>query len=575
MSNEDGTIWIVFNGEIYNYQDIRKNLQKKHKFKSQTDTETIIHLYEEKGIDCLNDLDGMFAFALWDEKIGKILLARDKIGKKPLYYSVQGGRLIFASEIKSILKHPQIKAEMDREAFYHYLTFLVTPAPMTLFKDIKKIPAGHYLICYKSGDIGLFQYWDAVFSRGEEIFPEKYYIEKTKMLLEKSVAKRMMSDVPCGVFLSGGIDSSTNVALMSQLTSQPVETFSVRFDGQPGYDESGYARQIAKQFKTNHHEITIGENDLIDFIPKLVYCQDEPLADWVCFPLYFAAKLAKDNGVPVIQIGEGSDEIFFGYDGYLDYFKLYQKIWQPYLKVPQIIRKGVYYLLLSARFIEKKWGREDAIRRAAFNEPFFWSGVSFWETQKKRVLSGLARKNFQNLNSAEIVSGYLEKIKKQKPNSDFLEEMTYLEFKLRLPELILMRLDKMMMANSIEGRAPFLDCGLVEFAFGIPTEYKIKNNQTKYILKKAMEGIIPNDIIYRKKQGFSAPVKEWFSGKLGKVIEEGILDSKIINEDLFDYRRVKKLLEYQKRGKGNYTLPVWTIFNLCKWYDYWIAKENI
>jgi asparagine synthase (glutamine-hydrolysing) len=345
MCNEDSSVWITYNGEIYNHQKLRKELEAKgHSYKSHTDTETILHLYEEKGRDCVLNLEGMFAFAIWDSKKKRMLFARDRIGKKPLYYVIHDGQLIFASEIKAILKHPQIKADIDTTALYHYLTLYVTPAPMTLFKGINKLPPGYIMVCDKDGNIKQEQYWDAIVPEQKEEYPEEYYIENIRNLLSESIEKRMMSDVPFGVFLSGGIDSSTNVALMARLMNRPVDTFSVGFKDRPDYNEFDYARQVAAEFKTNHHEVIIDYHDLMDYIPNLVYHQDEPLADWVCVPLYYVSKLARDNGTIVIQIGEGSDEIFFGYDGYMTYLNIYNNYWKPYMKMPGALRRAVYSL---------------------------------------------------------------------------------------------------------------------------------------------------------------------------------------------------------------------------------------
>ncbi|MFC2040819.1 asparagine synthase (glutamine-hydrolyzing) [Chloroflexota bacterium] len=571
MCNEDGTVWIVHNGEIYNHQQLRKGLEAKgHVYKSHTDTETIIHLYEEKGIDCIHDLDGMFAFAVWDSRRKQIMLARDRVGKKPLYYTTQNGQLIFASEIKAILKHPQVKRNIDTTALYHYLTLFVTPSPMTLFQGINKLPPGHLMVCSEDGRIFQQQYWDAIVQAREEEYPEEYYIEEIRRLLSESIEKRMMSDVPFGVFLSGGIDSSTNVALMARLMNRPVDTFSVGFKDQPAYNELDYARQVANQFKTNHHEVIIDHRDLMDYIPSLVYHQDEPIADWVCVPLYFISKLARDNGTIVIQIGEGSDEIFFGYDGYVTYLDIYHKYWKPYVRTPRALRKAIYTLASPlTTLINKGPGIKEILRCAAFDEELFWGGaIAFKETQKKQLLNNST--DWQGLNSFDIIKQHLARMDTQKPDADFMERMIYLELKHRLPELLLMRVDKVSMSTSVEGRAPYLSPQLVEFAMSIPSKLRLKNGQTKYVLKKAVEGIIPDNIIYRRKQGFAAPVKEWLAGELGKYISDSILNSRIRERRFFDYQYLGDMLKRQQSGKGDYSTHLWIIFNLSKWYDYWI-----
>jgi len=577
MSNENGTVWIVFNGEIYNHEKLRPWLEARgHVYRSRTDTETILHLYEEKGLDCVHDIEGMFAFAIWDSRKRQLFLARDRIGKKPLYYSCQNGAFIFASEIKAILEYPGLVRDIDTTALYHYLTFFVTPSPYTLFKGINKLPPGFYMVCDQRGNISYERYWDAIVPAPREKQPEEYYTGGIRNLLTESIKKRMMSDVPFGVFLSGGIDSSTNVALMSRLMDRPVETFSVGFKDQPAFDEFKYARQIAQEFKTNHHEIIIDDKDLMDYVPKLIFNQDEPVADWVCVPLYFVSKLARDNGVIVIQIGEGSDEIFFGYEGYKYTLDLYHKYWKPYMMVPGFVRKAVNSVSTSfphAPVIRSIAVRE-ILRRAARDKELFWGGaIAFTETQKEALIDTTA--GWENMDSASIVKELLSRIYAEKPGADFLERMVYLELKHRLPELLLMRVDKITMSTSVEGRAPYLDHKLVEFAMGIPSALKIKNGQTKYILKKAVEGIIPDNIIYRKKQGFGAPVKEWFGGELGRYITDGILNSKIRERRFFNYEYLTDLLAKQRRGEAENSVPLWILFNLSKWYDYWIAGERI
>jgi asparagine synthase (glutamine-hydrolysing) len=575
MCNEDGSVWIVYNGEIYNHQKLRRELEAKgHRYKSRTDTETILHLYEEEGEDCVLNLEGMFAFAIWDNKKKRMLFARDRIGKKPLYYTIQNGQLTFASEIKAILEHPLIKRDIDTTALFHYLTLYVTPAPMTLFNGINKLPPGYIMVCDKDGNIKQEQYWDAIAPQQTEEYPEEYYIENIRSLLSESIEKRMMSDVPFGVFLSGGIDSSTNVALMSKLMNRPVDTFSVGFKDQPAYNEFDYARQVAAEFKTNHHEVIIDYRDLMDYIPNLVYHQDEPLADWVCVPLYYVSKLARDNGTIVIQIGEGSDEIFFGYDGYMTYLNIYNNYWKPYMKMPGALRRAVYSLASPlSPLVGKGPGLKELLRCAAFGEELFWGGaIAFSEVQKKQLMSNSI--DWKGLNSFDIVRQPLSKIDRQKPGADFVERMAYLELKHRLPELLLMRVDKVTMSTSVEGRAPYLDQKLVEFALGIPTKLKIKNGQTKYILKKAVEGIIPENIIYRKKQGFSMPVKEWFAGELSRYMTDSILNSRLREQHLFDYAFIQNMLKRQQYGRSDNSKRIWALFNLSRWYDWWVAGDK-
>jgi len=572
MSNEDGTIWIVFNGEIYNHQALRKNLEPNHRYRSQSDTETIIHLYEEKGRDVVNYLEGMFAFALWDSKKQELLLARDRLGKKPLYYTQLDGMFIFASEIKAILAHPRVKPELDNQALYHYLTFACTPSPYTLFAGINKMPQGHTLTVNASGETRMEEFWDAIFP--DNHLSESEIIEQIRIRLKDAVAKRMMSDVPFGVFLSGGVDSSTNVALMAQMMNQPVKTFSVGFKDQPQMNEFEHARKIARLFKTDHHEILIDQQDLMDYIPSLIYHQDEPIADWVCVPLYYVAKLARDNGVIVVQIGEGSDEIFFGYDGYKSMLKLYRKYWQPYMKVPGVLRKMIAAMASGILNLQGKYSLNDILHRAADNKEFFQGGAIAWQESSKKLLLTPEFRRANRYSSDDLISGILQKIDREKPDADYAGRMVYLELKLRLAELLLMRVDKITMSVSVEGRAPYLDQSLVELAMGVPGDLKIKNGMPKYLLKKAVEGLIPDEIIYRPKVGFGAPVREWMPQQLGSFIENSILNSKIRERKIFNYDFLKFTLKTDQAHQGHHTFPLWNIFNLSRWYDYWIAGGN-
>ena len=317
MANEDDTIWITYNGEVYNHRALRAELEAKgHVYRSATDTESIVHLYEEEGPRCVERLHGMFALAIWDSRRRELFLARDRLGIKPLYYAQPPGGFIFASEIKSLLAHPAIVADLDEEAFSHYLTFLCTPAPLTMFQGIRKLAPAQRMTVSADGRVQIESYWSPFNEApAEEIAEMSEHEMETRLLalLRESIAKRMMSDVPFGVFLSGGVDSSTNVALMAELMEDPVRTFSVAFRDQERYNELEYARAVAKRFGTDHHEVVIDVDDLTAFLSDLIHHQDEPLADWVCVPLYYVSKLARDNGTIVVQVGEGSDELFHGY----------------------------------------------------------------------------------------------------------------------------------------------------------------------------------------------------------------------------------------------------------------------
>lgn len=575
MANEDGQIWITYNGEIYNHNNLRPYLQQKgHVYRSHCDTETIIHHYEEKGIDCIQDFEGMFAFSIWDNRKKRMYLVRDRLGVKPLYYTFTGGQLIFASEIKSILEHPSVRRDINEEAFYHYLTFVTTPSPMTLFAGIEKLEPGHYIEVFPDGSHKKVRYWNALVQTNTNT-SEDFYIENIRSLLGEAVEKRMMSDVPFGVFLSGGVDSSTNVALMDRIMNRPVDTFTVGFRNEEKYNELEYARQIAKEFNTNHHEIMIDQKDLIDFLPSLIFHQDEPIADPVCVPLYYVSKLVKDSGTTVVQVGEGADEIFCGYTNYMMFLELYWDKWRHVEKIPKFLKVPGYHLGKAMLGLMGKGRFNDFLRRAAYDEEVFWGGaIGFYELEKQSLLSDEFNQRTKEWTSFNVVDHYFDEIKAYK-NPDQLEKMTYLELKLRLSELLLMRVDKITMATSVEARVPFLDHKLVEFALSIPTDIKIKDRFPKYILKKAVEGIIPDNIIYRKKMGFGAPIHEWLLGQLGDYMEDRIFNSELRERNLLNYDFIAMKLKEQKSGKANNSFQLWNLLNLTLWYDYWISGKKV
>jgi len=563
MSDSEGKIWIVYNGEVYNFPELRKGLEKKYDFRSRTDTEVLIYLYKEYGKDMVHKLRGMFAFAIWDETKRELWLVRDRMGIKPLYYAFVQGRFIFASEIKAILKHPSVNREVNEEGFYHFLSFLTTPPPHTLFQGIDKIPAGHMLTLNKNGNYRLEQYWD-IFDNVKPLYgkDEKFYTDRLLELLRESVRLRMISDVPIGVFLSGGIDSSTNTALFSEFAND-VKTFSIGFKGQEKYNEFDYARKVAQIFKTRHHEIIIDVADLINFTEKLVYYQDEPIADPVCVPVYFVSKLAKDNGVTVCQVGEGADELFCGYPIWGIMLKLNQLscYWRF---IPSPVRMlGLQMLKLVGKGESTYY---ELLRRAHNKESVFWGGAdAFNEEQKKSFLSPRLRNKFKNRSSYKVVEKYYGKFLAESPIQDYLNFMTYLDISFRLPELLLMRVDKMSMAVSLEARVPFLDHKIVEFAMSIPQSVKVRNGELKHIMKKTVEQVIPNEIIYRKKQGFGVPVKEWFFQELGNFTKEKLIEFSN-HRDFFDKSAIEKMLI---KARGD---ELWFLLNFIMWYEKWVEK---
>ena len=566
-------VWLVFNGEIYNHATLREDLERRgHIYASRTDSETILHLYEERGLDFVQDIEGDYAIALWDADRERLVLARDRAGVKPLYFYHQNGRFIFGSEIKAILQHPAVSPELNEEALYHYLTFVTTPAPQTLFRDIQKLPAGYMMVVNRAGEIQLEQYWDALPSQSAANLPEREHEQNILRLLRDSIKKRMMADVPFGVFLSGGVDSSANVALMSELMSQPVRTFTVGFEDCEELNELDSAQAISKRFGTDHHEVIIGREEMQRFLPELVFHQDEPIADPVCIPLYYVSKLARDTGTIVVQVGEGSDEIFAGYDWFRAYLQIEDRFWRHAERAPAAARRAAVAVAqpLVTKVLRKRMTTE-LLRRLGSNESLFWGGaIVFDETMKSRVLTKEMRTRYNGPLTYDVVRKYQDTIASARPDADAAARMTYLELKLRLPELLLMRVDKITMATSVEARVPFLDHHLIEYAMNLPRELKIKGQSGKHILKRALEPILPSDVLYQRKRGFGAPVREWFRGPEGDDLIQQLLNSSIRKRKFFDYDFIGRMADEHRRETKDWSANLWCLLNLSVWYDRWM-----
>jgi asparagine synthase (glutamine-hydrolysing) len=562
MHSPCGRYHLTFNGEIYNHAELRKELQglgHKEWQTSHSDTEVILRAYMQWGKDCVQRFRGMFAFGIWDSQERELWLVRDRI-----YYSVHHNRICFASEIKALLLDPDQVREVDHEAFYHYLSFLTTPAPQTLFAGIKKLPCGSWLTVKEEGAAAEYRYWDVwdhtqpLVNESEEAIAERILAE-----LETAVRYRKVSDVPVGVFLSGGIDSSTNAALFSRGEGGPVKTFSIGYKGE--YDsyknELHFARRMAQEIGSEHHELELTQQDLLDFVPRMVWLQDEPIADPVCVPVYYVSKLARDNGVIVCQLGEGADELFCGYP-----------FWGSAIRKAALNRLPVPRLFKSLGCkVAEALGKTDGykyiqLRRAVDGQPIFWSGAeAFFEHQKKRLLSPGLRRELDGLSSWDAALKPLyDRFRQKAWDTSDLHWMTYTDLNLRLPELLLMRVDKMSMGVSLEGRVPFLDHKFVELALSIPAALKTKNNTLKYMLKKAVRGVIPDELIDRKKQGFGVPVYEWFFDKLGEDVRREMNDF-CAKTDFFDKAQV---FSYIDGGSGP---QAWYLYNFALWYTRFIS----
>lgn len=525
MSDAEKTAMICFNGEIYNYKELRKELTGLGcVFITESDTEVILHVYKIWGIEGIRKLDGMFAIALYDLQKRRLYLIRDRIGVKPLYFSLQGGCISFASEIKALWVLPWITRRICDVAIYHYLTFMVTPAPYTAFEGIYKLPAGFYICIDEHKRVSFTEWYSpvqpSVIKGKRDTITENTCLEKIKVTLSQAVEKRMGSHVPFGAFLSGGIDSSLNVALMSQWAS-PVKTFSLAFHDDREH-ELAWAHRIVNRYQTDHRDIVLGEAEAFQFYKKVLYHLDEPLADPVCIPFFALSQFARQQGVSMVHVGEGADELFFGYQTYLRYKNIHDHLWQRKNIVPQWCRRLIAKTIST--FAPHHCTCNEVMYRWSHNKHLFWGGaIGFGQLYKRSVLQskhecqhdGVVAQIYPGMqqiyDSAAIVDYHLGVLNERDPEADFCQQMLYLELKQRLPELLLMRVDKMSMATGLEAREPFLDYALVELMYAVPASLKVKQGTTKYLLKKVASDLLPRETIHRKKVGFAAPTMTWFN----------------------------------------------------------------
>jgi len=560
MTNEDATIWIVYNGEIYNFLELRELLiGRGHIFKSHTDTEVIIHMYEEFGTSCIDHFRGMFAFALWDEKNKVLFAARDRLGKKPFYYYVYNNMLIFASEAKSILKSGKIDANVNRNVIDFYLTLGYVPAPQTMFERIYKLLPGHMLI-FSENEFLTKQYWDIDSIGCVEDKGEKFYIDQFLGLMDECVRMRLVSDVPLGVFLSGGIDSSTITGMMSQLSkTKPVKTFCVGYKDKQA-SELAYAKIMAKRFGTDHHEFLLEPTDFYEFIPKLVWHFDEPVVEAAAIPLYFISELAREH-VAVLLSGEGADELFAGYPIYR-----YMNMIDKYRKIPHYARKYFFDQIIKC-FISSRKKRSKYLdwTQLPLEQRYFGVSAELTDSFKGELYSH----DFRNfIDDKASVQDYLLPYYNKASNKDSLGKMLYVDTKVWLPDDLLIKADKMSMAASVELRVPFLDHKLVEFAATVPSKYKIKKWTSKYLLKKAVRNLLPKEIIYRRKKGFPVPINAWFKGDFSEKAQDTLLNGR--NRGYFDNEYVAQIIKKHKEGKEDYSKQLFSLIVLEMWHKVFI-----
>jgi asparagine synthase (glutamine-hydrolysing) len=573
ISNEDGTIWIVFNGEIYNHGALREQLMARgHRYSTQCDTETIVHLYEEYGRDCVQHLRGMFAFAIWDTRKRSLFIARDRLGIKPLYYRVTPESFLFGSEIKVVLAHPGVRAEFYREGLPEYLAFGYLSGDETFYRGIRKLMPGHTLELEENGTLRIEPYWDLRAREENASHSESSYVETYREMLEQAVSSHLMSDVPLGVFLSGGVDSSAVAALMTKIRKEPVETFSVGY-AEHAFSELPYARTVAKHINSFHHEVLVSRDDFFSSLPHLIWHEDEPVAWPSSVALYFVARLARER-VKVVLTGEGADETLAGYSRYAFTLKnagfdgVYRNL------VPGLARRALRKSISDSKLIGATVRRKlshtflalDGEDWASFYFDNFFSAFN-----TKDQMSLLADSFAEELQQGAAYRNVLEYWETSAGGT--LQRLLYTDIKTYLVEL-LMKQDQMSMAASLESRVPFLDHVLLEFATNIPQRHQLRGLTGKNILKKAMEDLLPHSILYRPKLGFPTPWSGWLAGPQLDVIESTLLEPRSLERGLLKREAIELLFhEHRSKHRDHYD-RIWRLLNLELWHRVCLEGES-
>ena len=569
MCNEDGGLWITYNGEIFNHADLRPVLQQAgHCYKTHCDTEAILHAYEEYGPDCLSRFRGMFSFAVWNKSTRTLFCARDRLGKKPFYYYWDGRLFAFASEIKSLLEHPSISPALEESVLPEHLHFGYTSDDRTLFSRIRKLMPGHYLLLTPEG-LTTQRYWEIPRASADAAsLDETSWIRECRRRLEETVRLRLMSDVPLGMFLSGGVDSSAIAALMKQMVNGPVKTFAVGYR-EDAFSELGYARQVAGHIGTEHEEVVVGMDDFFQALPRLVWHEDEPLAWPSSVSLYFVSRLASHK-VKVVLTGEGSDELFAGYGRYR--FYLLNRQWMRYYRhVPASLRSVVRGWIAGS-------SRLSASLRSKLQHSFLGQGEDLETLYLDNFFAAFSGAEQRRLMtpSHQSPAGAYESYRRwwnSRPEASLLARMLYADQKTYLVEL-LMKQDQMSMAASIESRVPFLDHPFVEFAASIPDQWKLRNGTGKYILKRAVEDLLPRDIIDRKKMGFPTPLRQWLMDPRTEVLYAFLLRRDGLLAAYLDLAYLERLLTLHREGLENATDRIWRLLNLQIWGDLFLTGKR-
>lgn len=566
MSNSDGSVWLVFNGEIYNFQELKNDLIKigKYKFKSQSDTEVIIYLYEEFGERFFEKLNGMFAIALYDFKTEKLILGRDRLGKKPLYYGIFGGTLIFGSELKALMEHPSFKRELDLCVLNKYLLYEYVSTPHSIFKNVYKLEPGCYLI-FRNGEIQDKKcFWKIEFINKQIGFKEAK--EELDKKLNIAVRDRLISDVPLGIFLSGGIDSSAIAYYAQKNSSRKIKTFSIGFKDS-SFDESKYARQVAKFLGTEHYEKLLTAKDSLELIPKIADLLDEPMADASIIPTFLLSKFTREH-VTVALGGDGGDELFCGYDTFIA-----ERIAEVYEKIPdflrrKIIEKIIPFLPTSFNNISFDFKVKSFIRGFYAEKKYrqqIWLG-SFDRSQREKLFVRDVWQLLAKENEFEEIDNYLNKSSEK----NYYNQLIYLYLRMYMMDDILVKVDRASMYNSLEVRAPLLDYQIVDFVNSLPLNFKINGFKTKHILKKLMEDKLPKEIVYRKKKGFGMPMAAWLTKELKPLVFDLLSETKIKNQGLFNYQYINKLLNDHFSHRTDNRKLIWTLMVFQMWREKWL-----
>lgn len=574
MCNARKDLWIVFNGEIYNFPQLRLELEQKgYEFQTHSDTEVIIHLYDEYGKECVKYLRGMFAFAIWDTRNQRLFLARDRVGQKPLFYHISEGAMSFASEIKSLLQEREVQREIDFEAMYHYLTYQYVPPPRTMFKGIHKLPPAHSLLCER-GVVTVERYWDLHYVPKVQI-NEREIHEVVETALQEAIRLRMISDVPLGAFLSGGIDSSLVVAMMAQYTSKPVKTFSIGFH-EKEFNELPYARLVAQRYNTEHYEFIV-EPNAVEVLPELVWHFDEPFGDPSAIPSFYLAEVTSQH-VKVALNGDGGDESFVGYERYLGY-----QLVNYYRRLPSKMRERVLMPLLD--FLYKATREQKTFpsqfhtffRRIRFlnelsleeREYQYARTMTIFETQRKLdILTDGLREHLAPLDSLEYMLQYFD----ADNAGHFTDRMLYSDVMTYLPGDLLVKVDRMTMAHGLEGRSPFLDHKLMELVATLPPHMKARGTRLKMLLKKIAGNWLPPKILSRKKQGFGVPLGQWFRHELRDMLHDTLSPSLLVQDGIFKEAGLLRILQEHQRGQVDHRHRIWLLLNLEIWYRTFIRQ---